>query len=331
MGFKAASHKIYEISCKIAQSDNLSDEVIVEQGGGHVDEEDNIETSFYIKTYFGDITDESTRRPLNDMEVIPFAPNANRNDRFQFKIWSDHSDNYVHLETCSLSLADTVGRSFEREFINDGCVLSEFKPYFGNENRTSIEINEDWFNMRPIIGINSCKSTWNIDCTVASCNRDLDQESVIYQRFCKPDCDRYPWYAPAFSPARRRRSTSADQPAESHVTSNLVHPCFYVDEQNTQYCVDTTTCWSLQQCVAAFPNDFSQVQIDNEFDSELHQIMKDFEAAVQEHINNKLTENQAVVHENVMASIRDNANRVLDRKQTFDDAVEEIIRLINTL
>ena len=59
--------------------------------------------------------------------------------------------------------------------------------------------------------------------------------------------------------------------------------------------------------------------------------MEEFEAAVQEHIQKKLTENQAVAHDHIMASIRDNANRVLDSKQTFEDAVEEIIRLINTL
>ena len=328
LGLKFDSHKVYEISCKIAKIGSVDDEVVVEQVGGHVDHEDSIKTNFYIEKYFG-----NERRPMNDTEIIPFSPNADPSDRFHFKIWSDHPEEYVHLETCSLSLSDG---SFDKEFINDGCVL--FPSYFGNEDRES-RANEDWFSMRPLLKIGSCKSTWQIDCTVSSCKRGLDDTSPVYEKFCKPDdecADRYtaPFLA---TNARRRRSTSvADNstPDEAHVKSNLVHPCFYVDEQNTQYCVDIQTCWTLQQCAAAFPNDFPQVSFpesDPESDLELHQIMEEFEAAVQEHIQKKLTENQAVAHGHIMASIRDNANRVLDSKQTFEDAVEEIIRLINTL
>ena len=329
-GVKVHSHKVYEISCKIAKIGSVNDEAAVEQVGGHIDEEDIIETDFYIKKYFGN---ESTKRPLNDTEVIPFSPNANPNDRFYFKIGSDHSEEYVHLETCSLSLSDG---SFDKEFINDGCVL--FPSYFANKER-KLRTNEDWFSMRPLLKIGSCKSTWQIDCTVSSCKRGLDDTSPVYQNFCKPDdqcADRYTTTLLGTNTRRRRSTSVADNsiPAEAHVKSNLVHPCFHVNEETPQYCVDIQTCWTLQQCAAAFPNDFPHVSFpepDPKSDLELHQIMEEFEAAVQEHIQKKLTENQAVARDHIMASIRDNANRVLDSKQTFEDAVEEIIRLINTL
>merc|ERR1712003_377849 len=77
--------------------------------------EDTIGTNFYIGKYFGDITDVSTRRELDQTDVIPFSPNADPNDRFQFKVWSDHDKEYVHLETCKLTLEGDY--TFEQEFI----------------------------------------------------------------------------------------------------------------------------------------------------------------------------------------------------------------------
>ena len=342
LGLKSDSHKVYEISCKIAKIGSVNDTVVVEQVDGTERWNKTMETDFYIEKYFGDIANESTR--LNDTEVIPFKPNANSNDRFRFKIWSDHSEEYVHLETCSLSqsrwIQDGFVTSFDEEFIKDGCVLDRFKPYFENKAR-DFKINEDWFNMRPLLQIGSCKSTWQIDCTVASCKRGLDVTSPAFENFCKPDDQCADRYTTTFLGTNARGKRSADgstsndsSPPEAHVKSNIRHPCFYVDEQTPQYCVDTQTCWTLQQCAAAFPNDFPQESIPEpgpDSDSELHEIMEEFEAAVQEHIQKKLTENQAVAHDHIMESIRDNANRVLDSKQTFEDAVEEIIRLINTL
>ena len=332
-GAKVDSHKIYEISCKIKKVGQVDDEIIVEQTNTIVDHHDELDTNFYIEKYFGDITDETTRRPLTDTEVVPFSPNANQNDRFQFKISSDHSDEYVHLEACSIKTSDG---SFDKEFINDGCVKDEFQFYFTNGDRNE-RVNEDWFNMRPILQLGTCKSTWIIDCTVSSCNRGLDQDSKLYEDFCKPGDECADRYTATFmsANARKRRSTdNVSSPAEAHVISNLVHPCYYVDEHKTRYCVDDQICWTLPQCAATFPNDFPQVPnsgTDSEADSELHAIMKEFEAAIQEHIDERMSKNQAVAHEHVMESIRDNANRVLTSKQTFEDAVEEIIRLINTL
>ena len=324
LGTKIGSHKVYEISCKINKIGEVDVEVEVEQVNSHHDNEDHIDTNFFVNKYFGN---GSTRRRLNDNEVIPFSPNSNSNDRFQFKIWSDHPDEYVHLETCSLSFVDPrTGQSLTKEFINDGCVKDDFQFLFSNEDRISAT-NEDWFNMRTMVAIGSCKSTWRIDCTVVSCNRDLDH--------CKPGDECAERYTAAFmrTNARKRRyARNASSPAEIHVVSNLVHPCFYVHEHNPLYCADLPvhTCWSLQQCAAAFPNDFPQVPIDDDSDvvSGLHQIMEEFEAAIQQHIEQRMSENK-FAHEHIMASIRDNANRVLDNQQTFDEAIEEIIRLIN--
>ena len=95
---------------------------------------------FYIEKYFGDITDDSTRVQLDETDVIPFSPNADPNDRFQFKVYSDHEEEYVHLETCELTLEGDS--TFRQEFINDGCVTDARESYFSNVNRVE-KINED--------------------------------------------------------------------------------------------------------------------------------------------------------------------------------------------
>ena len=67
--------------------------------------------------------------------------------------------------------------------------------------------------------------------------------------------------------------------------------------------------------------------------SELDEIMKEFKEAVQEHIDEILssTESPINTHDQIMESIRENASRVVDMRQTFDDAVDEIVRLIQSL
>ena len=67
--FKSDSHKVYEISCKIAKIGSVNETVIVEQEGGHVDHEDSIETNFYIEKYFGD---ESPTLEDGDLMMIIF-------------------------------------------------------------------------------------------------------------------------------------------------------------------------------------------------------------------------------------------------------------------
>ena len=96
----------------------------------------------------------------------------------------------------------------------------------------------------------------------------------------------------------------------------------------TKYCVDQNTCWNLEQCTAAFPDDFSNSEV-----SELDEIMKEFKEAVQEHIDEVLssTESPVDTNDHIIQSIRENASRVVDMRQTFDDAIDEIIRLIQSL
>ena len=61
--------------------------------------------------------------------------------------------------------------------------------------------------------------------------------------------------------------------------------------------------------------------------------MKEFEEAVKEHIEEAIasTPSPSNAHEQIMKSIQDNASRVMDAKQSFDDAVEAIIESIKTL
>ena len=325
---KVDIHKVYEISCKVRKIGEVVVGIETELYTDNKKVNDTIGTNFYIEKYFGDITDASTRQELGQTEVIPFSPNADPNDRFQFKVWSDHDDEYVHLESCKLTLDGND--AFKEEFINDGCVTSDWYDYFANKNRETM-VNEDWFNMRPLLI--GCKSKWHIDCTVASCKRGLETSNYsAYEKFCKADAECEDRYTASFMGvhARKRRSSdeSDENPAEDHVEMDLVHPCYYVDQETTEYCVDQNTCWTLEQCAAAFPDDFANSEV-----SELDQIMRDFKEAVQEHIDEVLssTESPTNTHDQIMKSIRENASRVVDMRQTFDDAVDEIIRLIQSL
>ena len=318
-------HKVYEVSCKISKMGDVGTDVETILYTDNEDVEDSIDTNFYIEKFFGDITDDSTRTPLDDTDVIPFSPNADPNDRFQFKVWSDHEKEYVHLETCKLTLEGDD--AFEQEFINDGCVTDDWEEYFANDDRVQ-KINEDWFNMRPLVI--RCKSKWHVDCTVASCKRGLATSNLeAYEQFCEPDDKCASRYTPTFMDVttRKRRSVDdgAEDPAEDHVEMDLVHPCYFVTEQNPEYCVNSDTCWSLEQCTAAFPDDF--------LNSELDEIINDFRIAVQSHIDELLTstESPIIAHQQIMESIRDNASRVMEAKQTFDDAVDAIIQSINDL
>jgi len=318
-------HKIYEVSCKIAKMGDVGTDIEVGLNTTNIDIEDTIDTNFYIEKYFGDITDKSSRDVPIGTDVIPFSPNADPNDRFQFKVWSDHDKEYVHLETCKLTLD---GHStFEEEFINDGCVTDGWESFFSNDNRIE-KINEDWFNMRPLLI--GCKSKWHIDCTVASCKRGLETSNYgAYEEFCKADEKCETRYTASFMDvnARKRRSpdNSDGAPAEDHVEMDLVHPCYYVDQETTEYCVDQNTCWTLEQCKVAFPDDFEN--------SEFDKIIKEFEEAVKEHIEEAIssTPSPTNTHAQIMKSIQNNASRVMDAKQSFDDAVEAIIESIKIL
>ena len=150
-----------------------------------------IGTEFEIEKYFG--TDDDSLRLLNDTEVIPFSPNTESDELFRFKVTSNHEDEYVHLEKCTLEYEgkSKTGKSYD--FIIDGCVADIWQLVFDNNDRTDATKNEDWFTMRPLTLADDCKAKWIIDCTVASCKRGLENTNEkAYNEFCKVgSCDRY--------------------------------------------------------------------------------------------------------------------------------------------
>ena len=190
--------------------------------------------------------------------------------------------------------------------------------------------------MRPLVI--GCKSKWHIDCTVSSCKRSLqfssDPEALgAYEQFCKADDQCTERYPTSFfgSNGRKRRSPDSSKPDESHVEAEFVHPCFYVDEHVTQYCIDSK-CWTIDQCAATFPDDFPN-HSSSEESNELDEIIESFKQTLEDHINEitSTTDSPLDAHNQIMASIQDNANKVLNAKQSFETAVDEIIQLINSL
>ena len=85
-------HKFYEISCNIRKVGNVAVGIETYLKTDNEIVNATIGTNFYIEKYFGDITDDSTRRELGETDAIPFSPNADPNDQFQFKVWSDHAE-----------------------------------------------------------------------------------------------------------------------------------------------------------------------------------------------------------------------------------------------
>jgi len=114
-----------------------------------------------------------------DYVLTVTEPNS-LNDQFQFKVSSNKTDEYVHLKSCSLSLAD---KEYKQEFMQDGCIKPDWSKIFQNNDRVK-EDNADWFTMRPLfIGI---KSKWHIHCSVASCSTDVQHYNPDdFKRFCK--------------------------------------------------------------------------------------------------------------------------------------------------
>ena len=69
------------------------------------------------------------------------------------------------------------------KLVQDGCVKLDWSKIFQNNDRVMTN-NADWFTMKPLfIGI---KSKWHIDCSVASCNTDIQHNYPDYfEKFCK--------------------------------------------------------------------------------------------------------------------------------------------------
>ena len=181
------------------------------------------------------------------------------------------------------------------------------------------------------------------DCTVSSCKRSLQSSSDpkaldAYEQFCKADdqcAERYPTSLFGLNTRKRRSpvpSSSSSKPDESHVEADFVHPCFYVDEHVTEYCIDSSKCWTIDQCASLFPEDFPN-HSSSEESNELDDIIESFKQVLEDHINEitSTTDSSLDAHNQIMTSIQDNANKVLNAKQSFDTAIDEIIQLINTL
>ena len=298
----------------------------VDLGREHDDGNFTVEigTEFEIKKYFG--TDDDSLRLLNDTEVIPFSPDTELDELFRFKVTSNHEDEYVHLEKCTL---EYEGKSKIYDIIEDGCVADVWKLVFDNHDRTDATKNEDWFTMRPLTHADDCKAKWIIDCTVASCKRGLEKTNEqSYNEFCKAgSCDRYKTGFFNLNARKRRSLDQSDEspPAEAHVQTTFVHPCYFVDEQTTEYCITEDKCWTLEQCTSQFPLSFSNSDIDD--------LMTKIRLDVQEHIDQVLatTENPNQTHEHIMENIRDIANRFIYHNENYADAVEDLKELIQTL
>ena len=130
----------------------------------------------------------------------------------------------------------------------------------------------DSFFMKPLTF--GCTSEWKIDCTVTSCSADLELESPeIYQKYCSAGdmCPtRYTNILDYLRNAndgesgihsgRSRRSTDdSTTPAEAHVDTAMVHPCFHVNIHSPQYCIDLNdpaSCWTIDLCADQF-DDFN--------------------------------------------------------------------------
>ena len=328
-------HKVYEISCKIEKMGEVDTQIEIEKTVENDEVEDQIFTNFFIEKYFGDVTDPSTRRIIED--IIPLRPNADPNEKIQFKIWSDHPEEYVHLEECVLKQEDENGHSlYEEIFVRDGCIEKDWNDFFDNSPaRKDFTANSDWFNMRPLLI--GCKSKWHIDCTVASCKRGLKAGNIdAFTKFCSVSstCSNRSYFDSFInkptSARRRRRSTEGDSSvAEDHVEAVIQHPCFFVDNEVTKYCVDENDCWTLAECAAAFPSDFPGYKRESD-DENLNKIMDKIEAILHEYIqeitpnvNDEKTENAIW-----MKTIEDQAKKVIVASHSIEEVIEEILASI---
>ena len=119
-----------------------------------------------------------------------------------------------------------------------------------------------------------CTSEWKIDCTVTSCSADLELTNPeIYQKYCSAG-DMCPTRytnilnylrnandgESGIHSGRSRRSTDdSTTPAEAHVDTAMVHPCFHVNIHSPQYCIDLNdpaSCWTIDLCADQF-DDFN--------------------------------------------------------------------------
>ena len=297
--------------------------------------EDSLKTNFFIEKYFGDVTDISTRRVITD--IIPLRPNANPNEKVQFKIWSDHPEEYVHLEECELIQEDANDNVvYQQTFMRDGCVEDAWENYIDNSPvRSSATINEDWFNMRPLVI--GCKTKWHIKCKTASCKRGLEAENEeAFNAYCSVSdtCPNRTYLASFLNPpltnvhGRKRRQAVEDveEVDEDIVEEVVVHPCYYVDTENSEHCTDGI-CWTLADCAAAFPADYPDYEQPDE-NAKLDEIIATIRDLFEDHIEEIKNTTDEDDEEKFMKEVKNQAKLVLEATHTIEDVVEKLMKSI---
>ena len=148
----------------------------------------------------------------------------------------------------------------------------EWAPFIYIESISGqrIATHADSFFMKPLTF--GCTSEWKIDCVVASCAADLQTSNPeAYQTYCAAG-DMCPTRytnlleflrnsneANDVSGRSRRSTDDSTTPAEAHVDTTMVHPCFHVNVHSPQYCIDMydpASCWTIDLCADQF-DDFN--------------------------------------------------------------------------
>ena len=312
--------------------------------------EDSLSTNCFIEKYYGDVTDISTRQ-LIENEVIIVRPDADPNEKMQFKIWCDHPEEYVHLEECEFSQEDVNGNIIYQEvFMRDGCVEDAWAPFIDNSaSRISPTINEDWFYMRPFV--TGCKSKWNIKCITASCKRGLEAlNKPAFDKHCSisSTCKNRNYFDSFLNPPSnngRRRRNVAEDVAEKTVEEVMFHPCFYVDTTTTVFCPAQNTCWTLDQCAAQYPDDYpnyvsssvpndvssSAPEKETNDDAALDGIIETIKVLLVDHIEDIKNADEVDEETVFLKKITDQSKLVLAATHSIEEIVDQLIAQVETM
>ena len=235
----------------------------------------------------------------------------------------------------------------------------------------------DSFFMKPLTF--GCTSEWKIDCVVASCAADLQTSNPeAYQKYCAAGdmCStRYTNLleflrnsndANDVSGRSRRSTDDSTTPAEAHVDTTMVHPCFHVNVHSPQYCIDMNdpaSCWTIDLCADQFddfnPNAINVVphhpepapanedpyelrvsliffNAEKHFERSLYYFFQQFMDEIHDQIKMKIDEVIATQHPSYADQLREAVQKIQIQRsenakitKTVDDAVNQLIDLIS--
>ena len=332
--------KVYEISCKIEKKGEVTSEIEVQKISGNEDVEMDVKTNFFIKKY---LKNDFNEYEESANETVWLKPGSTSNEMIQFQIWSDHPSEYTHLEECKLIQTNQEGEVvLEEVFLMNGCIVNDWNGIFTNSNeRVSPDQNADIFYMRPFV--NGCKTKWQILCTTASCSRGLrNQSPAAFQKHCsithhpKTDkCHRIyddDYYGRQQNDNSRRKRRNQDEDAkeasvaESQVDAFVEHPCFYVDKETSEYCLDQI-CWTLAECATVFPDDYPP---ETGKDAKLKQIIDLIEDLLDDHIDETMSANDEDDEEVFINKITKQA-QILSKKivSAKDDFMDKLTKSVS--